>query len=125
MTGNLILSRFSLIGGRIQAILRPALAEQHDLGWYWQHTERLSKSAVGTPVVQRTLDLLGPLNWKQFPERNLQRHWAQPAVSYAAFTAACLVKLNEGLESMGDLRQYLVAHPALIAIYYPQVGFSR
>jgi hypothetical protein len=31
-----------------------------------------------------------------------------------------LVKLNEGLDSMGDLRRYLVEHPALI----PLLGFQ-
>jgi hypothetical protein len=62
----------------------------------------------------RILDLLGPLDWTHFPERDLQRNWGQVAVPYAAFAAACLVKLNEGLVSMADLRQYLVEHPGFI-----------
>jgi hypothetical protein len=62
----------------------------------------------------RLLDLLGPLCWSEFPERNLQRNWGQTAIPHAAFSAACLLKLNEHLVSMGDLRQYLVEHPAFI-----------
>jgi len=49
--------------------------------------------------------LLGSLDWQHFPERNLTRHWVQTAVSYAAFAGAMLVKLNKGLDSMGDLRR--------------------
>jgi hypothetical protein len=47
-------------------------------------------------------------------ERNLHRNWGQTAIPHAAFSAACLLKLNEHLVSMGDLRQYLVEHPAFI-----------
>lgn len=121
MTGNLILSRFQAVGSQFQSLFRPQPAARLDLHALWQHPERLPRYAAETPVVQRTLDLLGPLDWANFPERNLQRHWCQPAISYAAFAAACLVKLNEGLESMGDLRQYLVEHLALI----PLLGFTE
>jgi hypothetical protein len=67
-----------------------------------------------TPAALRILDLLFPLDWAHFPERNLQRNWGHTTVPYAAFAAACLVKLNERLVSMGDLREYLVEHPAFI-----------
>jgi hypothetical protein len=66
------------------------------------------------------------LDWAHFPERNLQRDWGQAAVPYAAFAAACLVKLNEGLVSMGDLRRYLVEHPAFIWLCgFPLHPFPR
>jgi len=120
MTGNSILTRFQTIGGQFQAIFHPEPTHWSDLHTLWLHPERLPKYAAETAVVNRTLDLVGPLDWPHFPERNLQRHWSQPAVSYAAFTGAMLVKLNEGLYSMGDLRQYLVEHPGLI----PLLGFS-
>jgi hypothetical protein len=119
MTGNPILSRFEAIGSQFQALLHRPTTSMPDLYRFWLHPELLPKCAAETPVVKRTLDLLGPLDWIHFPERNLQRHWAQPAVSYAAFAGAMLVKLNEGLESMGDLRQYLVEHSGLI----PLLGF--
>jgi hypothetical protein len=63
------------------------------------------------------LELLGPLDWTHFPERDLERRWCQPAVSFAAFSAAMLLKLNEGLDSMGDLRLYMVEHPGLIPLF--------
>jgi hypothetical protein len=61
----------------------------------------------------RYLDLFGPLSWRRFPERNLA--WAAPTVvvPYAAFAAACLVKLDQGLLSMTRLRTFLVDNPAL------------
>ena len=101
MTGSPILSRFQAFGSQFQAVFR-----LQDIGWpdlhtLWLHPERLPRYAAETPVVGRTLALLGPLDWGHFPERNLARHWCQPAVSYAAFAGAVLVKLNEGLESMG------------------------
>jgi hypothetical protein len=56
------------------------------------------------------------LDWTHFPERDLERNWGQVTVPYAAFAAACLVKLNEGLVSMADLRRYLVEHPSFIRL---------
>jgi hypothetical protein len=119
MTGSPILSRFQAFGSKYRTVFRPQNIRWPDLHTLWLHPERLPKYAAETPVVKRTLDLLGPLDWMHFPERNLERHWVRPAVSYAAFAGVTLVKLNEGLESMGDLRQYLVEHPGLI----PLLGF--
>ena len=63
-------------------------------------------------VALRYLDLLSPLAWDRFPERNLA--WQPAPIPYAALAAACLVKLDQQLVSMGRLRQYLVEHPALL-----------
>jgi hypothetical protein len=60
------------------------------------------------------LDLLGPLHWAEFPERDLARNWGQPTLPYAALAGAWLIQLNEGLVSMSLLRRYLVEHPVLI-----------
>jgi hypothetical protein len=65
-------------------------------------------------VTMRYLQLLGPLDWGQFPERDLETDWGTPAVPYASFAAACLVKLDQQLVYMSHLRQYLVEHPALM-----------
>jgi hypothetical protein len=62
----------------------------------------------------RYLHLLGPLNWGDFPERDLETDWGTPAVPFASFAAACLVKLDQQLVYMSHLRQYLVDHPALV-----------
>jgi hypothetical protein len=107
MTGNPILPRFLLFGNRSR-LRRP------DLHTLWLHPDRLPKFVTDTPAALRILDLLGPLDWAHFPERNLQRNWGHATVPYAAFTAACLVKLNEGLVSMADLCEYLVEHPSFI-----------
>lgn len=110
MTGNPILypfhqfcTAFSLLRGK----------KRPNLHVHW--LQRKFPSWVrGCTCTMRLLDLLGPLDWSHFPERNLQRNWGQPTISYAAFAAACLVKLNEGLVSMGGLRQFLYEHPAFI-----------
>ena len=119
MTGFSILSRFRAFDRSFRTIFQPFERRSKDLHTYWLHPEYLPRYALETPVVQRTLELLGPLDWSHFPERNLVRHWCQPAVPYAAFAGAILVKLNEGLDSMGDLCQYLIEHPGLI----PLLGF--
>jgi hypothetical protein len=119
MTGNPILPRFLLFGNRSR-LRRP------DLHTLWLHPDRLPKFVTDTSAALRILDLLGPLDWAHFPERDLQRNWGQAAVPYAAFAAACLVKLNEGLVSMGHLRRYLVEHPAFIWLCgFPLHPFPR
>ena len=106
MTGFSILSRFWVLKYQFQALSRsPALSSRH---------------AAESLTVQRIHKLLAPLDWSNFPERNLWRRWRQPAVPYAAFARAMLVKLNEGLNSMGDLHQYLIEHSGLI----PLLGFQ-
>ena len=64
----------------------------------------------------RCLDLLGPLDWGHFPERNLQRNWGQFTIPYATLAAAELIRLNETLPSMGRLRRFLVEHPGFIGL---------
>ena len=67
------------------------------------------------PVAQRYLALLGSLAWDHFPERPTNRAWpGKVPAPRAPYVAAYLVKLNEGLRSMGKLRAYLLEHPALI-----------
>jgi hypothetical protein len=69
------------------------------------------------PVAGRYLDLLGPLDWAHFPERPANQPWPGPTpAARAPYVAAYLVKLDEGLCSMGRLRRYLCAHPALVWI---------
>jgi hypothetical protein len=78
------------------------------------------------PSAMRILELFSPIAWKQFPERNLIRDWGRTTIPYSSFSAACLLKLNEGLVSMDDLRQYLVEHPAFIWLLgFPLVPSSK
>ena len=99
---------------RFPGILHLVLPKQVTLQDAFRSPDKLPDFVSACPSAMRILDLLGPLDWGNFPERNLFRNWGQGAVPYAAFTAACLLKFNEHLVSMGDLRQYLLEHPAFI-----------
>jgi hypothetical protein len=61
----------------------------------------------------RAYRLLSPLDWAAFPERDLVRNYGQRAVPYTAYVAAYLVKLDQRLAYMSNLRRFLVEHPAL------------
>ena len=88
--------------------------KQTDLHQLWLQRENLPAFAAQSPTLLRCLDLLGPLDWANFPERDLVRNWGQTAIPYAALAAAELLRLNEGLKSMGALRRFLVEHPGFI-----------
>ena len=66
-----------------------------------------------SPVAMRYYDLLHPLTWEQFPERDLNRNYGCEVIPYSSFALACLVKINEGIRSMEQLQRYLYEHPAL------------
>ena len=75
----------------------------------------LPRFVADDAVARKYLDLLGPLDWDHFPERPTDHPWPGPVPApRAPYVAAELVKLNEGLRSMGHLRRYLVEHPALV-----------
>jgi hypothetical protein len=90
-----------------------------NLHTFWHHPERWPAGVADSLTVQRSLELLGPLDWGHFPERDLDRWWGQPTIPLATLAAAELLKLNEGLASMGDLHRYLFEHPGFI----PLLGF--
>lgn len=70
------------------------------------------------PVARRFLDLLGSLDWEHFPERNPHQPFPGVKPVYrAAFVAAYLVKLEQNLRYMSDLRRFLVEHPALVWLF--------
>ena len=79
-----------------------------------QHPEQLPRFVRESAMAMRYLRLFGPLAWDQFPERNLCHKKGFPAVPYAPFAAAYLVKLDQHLVSKAQLRQYLVDLPALV-----------
>jgi hypothetical protein len=90
-----------------------------NLHTYWQQLHRLPTGAGDNPTIQRYLDLLGPLDWGRFPERDLKRDWGQPQIPYAALAAAELIRLEQGLRSAADLSLCLREHPGFI----PLLGF--
>lgn len=65
-------------------------------------------------MAHRYLHLLGQLFWDEFPERDTRLNGYEEPIPYTTFAAACLIKLDQHLISMGHLRQYLVEHPALL-----------
>jgi hypothetical protein len=67
-----------------------------------------------SPTIMRCLELLSPLDWVHFPERNLQLHRRYRAIPYATLAAMELVRLNEALPSMERLRLFLCEHPGFI-----------
>jgi hypothetical protein len=107
---NPILAGFPALSslGRLFAPTRP------DLHTAYLHPEWLPAFVRNCPSAMRFLDLVGPLPWNQFPERNLLRDWGRTTIPHAAFSATCLLKLNENLVSMDDVRRYLIEHPAFI-----------
>ncbi len=117
MTNSPILTQLPLLP---ESLWPPKTAENKpNLHTFWQHPERLPAGAADSLTVGRLLDLLGPLDWANFPERDLQRNWGQTSIPYAALAAAELVRLNESLPSIGKLHRYLFEHPGFI----PLLGF--
>ncbi len=80
----------------------------------WLAPERLPAFVRASPTTMRLLELLGPLQWANCPERNLQPEWRFPTIPFTALAAAELIKLNEGILSMERLNTFLLEHPALI-----------
>ena len=66
-------------------------------------------------VALKYLRLLGILDWSHFPDRPDQRFRPDcPPLSHAPVVAAYLVKLDQHLAYVADLRDYLAQHPALV-----------
>jgi hypothetical protein len=119
MIRNPILTRFEELSRWLQPV-------PHNLHTAFLRPDKLPQFVQDCPSAMRILDLLGPLPWNQFPERDLQRFWGQIAIPHTAFSAACLIKLEENLVSMGALRRYLVEHPAFIWLLgFPLVSSSK
>ena len=121
--GNRLVHALGAVRRRLlaQAGSSPAVPVAHpSLAPLARPNAALPAFVTGCPVARRYLELLGPLDWEHFPERPANRPWPGPTPApRAPYVAAYLVKLNEGLKSMGHLRRYLLEHPALVWI----VGF--
>ena len=87
-----------------------------DLHTLYQYPHKRPSSVRRSRLALRCLELLGPLDWVHFPERDLSHHWEPRPVRYAPFAAACLIKLEHKLVSMGALRQYLLEHLELVSL---------
>ena len=121
MSSNLIVSRF----GGLMSRYRPSLAL--DLHSLYLHPERLPKAVQETAGVMRCLNLLGPLAWDDFPERNLQRNYGHPSTPYAALSAACLLKLELNITTFSRLVSWLSENPSmawLLGFHSAHCGFN-
>jgi len=85
-----------------------------DLHTLWQFPDHLPVWVTASPTIMRCFELLAPLDWGHFPERNLHRNWGQATIPYAALAAAELIRLNESLPSMKRLRRFLSEQPGFI-----------
>jgi hypothetical protein len=87
---------------------------------------RLPRFVRETAVAVKYLRLFGPLDWERLPERPDQRFSLDcPPLSYAPLVAAYLVKIDQHIPYMADLREYLVEHPALVWVLgFPLVTSS-
>jgi len=88
----------------------PLRLNLHDL---YVHPELLPEWVASSAEAMQCLNLLGPLDWSEFPERDLQRDWGQESTPYSAFAATCLFKIDQRLTSFSHLASYLADHPAL------------
>ncbi len=85
-----------------------------DLHALAQFPDHLPAFVTDSPTIRRCLELLAPLDWTRFPERNLQRNWGRVTIPYATLAAAELIRLNEALPSVGHLHRFLLEHPGFI-----------
>jgi hypothetical protein len=81
---------------------------------YWRGPQDLPVFVRDSPTILRLMELLGPLDWDNFPDRDLHRNWGQPTLPYSALVIAELIRLNENLGSTRHLRRFLKEHPGFI-----------
>jgi hypothetical protein len=104
-------------------LIRPNLAQLAQPG------ADLPRFVADCAVARKYLELLGPLDWANFPERDPHRAWPGPTPApRAPFVASYLVKLHEGKLYMSNLRDYRAEHPALVWVLgfplTPSAAFS-
>jgi hypothetical protein len=107
MSNNLIIARFGGWLGRFQTV--PSL----DLHHLFLEPQRLPYLMRESAEVMRCLQLLGPLAWDHFPERDLQRNYGQASTPYSALAAACLLKLELGIDGYARLSRWLAENPSM------------
>jgi hypothetical protein len=130
MASNPIVSHITPVRQATHRVWRALAPSNHhkraSLHPFGQNLNHLPSFVRESAVAMRYLRLLRPLDWEHFPERDLETDWGIPAVPFASFTAACLVKLDQQLVYMSHLRQYLVDHPALVWVLgFPLVPSSH
>ena len=62
--------------------LSKTLEKPTNLHTLWQFPQHLPTAIIDSPTVMRCFELLAPLDWAHFPERNLQRNWGHSQTPY-------------------------------------------
>jgi hypothetical protein len=88
-------------------------SKQQTLDHFYLHPEQCPKRVRESAEAMHCLQLIGPLGWEAFPDRDLQRRYGQAAVSYAAVAAACLLKLEHKIGTFADLTTWLGKNPSI------------
>lgn len=97
------------------ALLPPKKSEKpRTLHTFWQQPAQLPPFVANCPTARRYLELLGPLPWTTFPERDLQRNWGQITIPYHALILAQLIQLEEGFQTADKLHRFLIEHSSLV-----------
>lgn len=91
--------------------------------------ERLPRFVRESTSAMKYLWLLGPIDWTSLSERAERFAPNNPALSYAAFLAAYLVKIDQQKVYMADLHAYLLGEPALVWLLgfrlHPSAAYTR
>lgn len=100
--------------------------------WRWQtsYLPRLTWPDARIPRFVRQCGVTWPiiqqlrlLDWERLPRPTHKQHFGRQPISLSTYIATYLVKLNHEIDTMGKLRRFLVAHPALVwALGYPLVA---
>ena len=126
MTSQPIVSRMKRLTQSLAASINLRKKQSAVPGDSWRRDpSELPTWVQESPIALRYQELLGSLAWNSLPRRNPDWPAPGPIVPYSAFLAACLVKLDQHQVSMGQLRRFLVEHPALIWLFGFPLASSR
>ena len=127
MSNNPILTRFGTGISHFHWLQHPKpdlpRPNLHDL---YAHPQLLPEKIAASSDALHCLNLLGPLDWSAFPERDLQRDWGQETTSYSAFAATCLLKIDQQMTSFSHLAGYLTDHPEMAWLLgFPSINAAK
>ncbi len=75
---------------------------------------KLPRFVRACPTTMSATSWLRLLSWEKLPASSTRQWFNRQPILTATYIAAYLIKLEHKLPSMGHLRRFLVAHPALI-----------
>ncbi|MCP4342872.1 MAG: hypothetical protein GY799_29315 [Desulfobulbaceae bacterium] len=100
--------------------------------WRWQTSylprltwpdKQLPRFVHQCPATMSFISWLRLLDWEKLPSPTERNWFGRTPVPLAAYIGSYLVKLEQGFDSTGKLRHFLVTHPALVwALGFPLVA---